>query len=92
MSIPPNKESDDAFAANVETIRRGHDEKTQATKRELRQWVDANQHWGNYGTINRALLELGIERQLELFDEQSASDLVQGVLRKVLQRRLGRLQ
>jgi hypothetical protein len=92
MSGPPIEDSDEALAAHVETIRPGHDEKIQATKHELSQWVEAIQRPGNHGTIFLALLELGIERHLEHFDEKSANDLIQGVLRKVLQRRLGPLQ
>jgi hypothetical protein len=89
MSDPTAKDDDAAFAANAEAIRRGHDEKIQATKQALSKWVEANRRPGNGGTIILALLELGIESHLEHFDEKSATDLVQGVLRKVLQRRLG---
>jgi hypothetical protein len=87
------KDDDAAFAANAEAIRRGHDAKIQATKSEIDQWAKANERPGNGGTITLALLELGIERHLELFpDEKSATDLVEGVLRKVLRRRRGPLQ
>jgi hypothetical protein len=84
------KDDDAAFAANAETIRRGHDAKIQATKDAIDLWVAATARPGNGGTITLALLELGIERHLEHFpDEKSATDLVQGVLRKVLRRQRG---
>jgi hypothetical protein len=86
-------DDDAALAANVKTIRRGLDAKIQAIKSEIAQWAEANTQPGNGGTITLALLELGIERHLELFpDEKSATELVQGVLRKVLRRRRGPLQ
>jgi hypothetical protein len=93
MSDPTTKDDDAAFAANAETIRRGLDAKIQATKNAIAQWAAANEQPGNGGTITLAMLELGIERHLEHFpDEQSATDFVLGVLRKVLQRRRGPMQ
>ena len=50
------------------------------------------------GTITRAMLELGIERHFERFDEKSTADFIQilrrrsGSLRKILQRRLSTLR
>jgi hypothetical protein len=92
MSDLRPEDDDVAVDANAEAIRRGHDEKIRAIKHALIQWAEANQRPGNHGTIILALLELGIERHLEHFDEKSAADLIQGVLRKVLRRRLGTLQ
>ena len=52
------------------------------------EWAAEQTRPGNGGAITLAMLELGIERHLNIFpDEQSAADLVQGVLRKVLSRR-----
>lgn len=43
---------------------------------------------GAGGVFTLALLELGIERQLDLWpDEKAARDLVEGALNKVLKRR-----
>jgi hypothetical protein len=91
MSSPTN-DADVAFDADAEAIRRAHDENIQATKRALTDWIKANERPRNRGTVILALIELGIERHLEHFDEKSAADLTQGILRKVLQRRLGSLQ
>ena len=77
---------------SAETDRREHDENIQATKRALIQWIESNQGSGNRGTIILALLELGVERHLENFDEKSAAEPTQGVLRKVAQRRRDQLQ
>jgi hypothetical protein len=87
------KDDDAAFAANAETIRRGLDAKIQATKDAIAKWTEARERPGNGGTITLALLELGIERHLDHFpDEKDATDLVHGVLRKVLHRRRGPMQ
>jgi hypothetical protein len=93
MSDSTTKDDDAAFAANVETIKRGHDAKIQITKGEIARWAEDNARPGNGGTITLALLELGIERHLDLFpDEKEATDLVEGVLKKVLRRRRGPMQ
>jgi hypothetical protein len=79
--------------AAQEKIRRGHDAKIHAAKHAIAKWAEDHERPGNGGTMTLALLELGIERHLEHFpDEKSATDLVQGVLRKVLQRRRGPMQ
>ena len=92
MSDPLANDNEVSFANDDAKVRRQHDLKIQALKRLLADWIDDNQQYGNHGTIILALLELGIERHLDHFDEKSAADLSQGVLRKVLQRRLGPLQ
>ena len=94
MSDPATKDDAAALEANIETIRRGHDAKIEEIKHALVHWAaEAQMRPGLGGTITLALLELGIERHLEHFpDEKSATELVQGVLRKVLQRRRGPMQ
>ena len=92
MSNPRTKRVGKTLNANSETIRREHDLKIQATKGLLAEWVEDNRGPGDGGTIILALLELGIEHHLDNFGERSAADLVHGVLRKVVQRRLGPLQ
>jgi hypothetical protein len=79
---------------HAEIIRRGFDARIRVTKEALAKWAANNEQLGASGTITVAMLELGIERHLDLFpdDEKSAADLVQGVLRKVLRRRRGPLQ
>jgi hypothetical protein len=85
--------NDPADNDQSEIIRRGFDARILEIKLALAQWAEANQQPGNSGAITVAMLELGIERHLDHFpEEKSATDLVQGVLRKVLRRRRGPLQ
>lgn len=73
--------------ADREANRRAQDVRIQATKHALAGWVSANARPGTHGAVTLALLELGIERHLEISpDEKSARDFVGGVLRKVLER------
>jgi hypothetical protein len=94
MSAPATKDDAAALNADIETIKRSHDAKIRATKQALARWAaEVQERPGQGGTITLAMLELGIERHLEHFpDEKSATELVQGVLRKVLQREHGPLQ
>jgi hypothetical protein len=93
MSDLLNKGNDSSFVGDQENIRRQHNEKIEASKQLLSEWIEDNRRPGDGGTIIIALLELGIERHLDRgFDEKSAADLIQGVLRKVARRRLGPLQ
>jgi hypothetical protein len=93
MSEPPNKEDDAAFADNADKIRGGLDARVQEAKLTLMEWAAEQTRPGNGGAITLAMLELGIERHLNIFpDEQSAADLVQGVLCKVLSRRRETMQ
>jgi len=92
VSSPPTRDPNVVCDADSDALRRAHDENIQTAKRALSDWIRANELPGNRGTIILALIELGIERHLEHFDEKSAAELTQGVLRKVLQRRLGTLQ
>jgi hypothetical protein len=43
-------------------------------------------------SVTTALLELGIERRLDLYDEEDARDLTERTFRRVVQRRPGPLQ
>jgi hypothetical protein len=94
ISDPATKDDAAALSVDIETIKRGHDAKIQAAKQALARWAaEAQERPGQGGTITLAMLELGIERHLEHFpDEKSATELVQGVLRKVLQQRRGPVQ
>src|SRR4051812_40848452 len=76
MSEPPHKEDDAAFAADADKIRGGLDARIQAIKLTLMEWAAEQTRPGIGGAITLAMLELGIERHLNLFsDEQSAADL-----------------
>lgn len=87
------KDDEARLAANIEANRRGHDAQILATKQAIAQWASDHERPGNGRTITLALLELGMERHLDLFpDEKETADLVQGVLRKVLRRRRGPMQ
>ena len=92
MSDPLANDNEVLSSASDEAARRKHDLKIQATKQFLTEWIEDNRRPGDGGTIIIALLELGLERHLDRFDDKSAADLVQGVLRKVVQRRRGPLQ
>lgn len=87
----PNPANDDhpTSTDTVQNLQAAHDAKIRECKRLIAQWLDVSV-LRQSGTITLALLELGIERHLNLFpDEKSATDLVQGALRKVLERRRG---
>jgi preprotein translocase subunit SecA len=88
----PTAQDDLDDAAHVEIIKRGFDAKVAEAKHSLAQAAETVAQTGLSGAITIALLELGIERHLEHFDEKSAMELAQGVVRKVMLRRGGPLQ
>ena len=55
-------EDDARLGADMETIRRGHDAETQATKQAIAKWAEDHERTENGGTMTLALLELGIKR------------------------------
>lgn len=71
-----------------EARQRNFDAKIAEAKTGIERLIEPHALPGAGGVLTLALLELGIERHLNLFpDEQSARDLVNGVLNKVLKRR-----
>jgi hypothetical protein len=71
-----------------EQIRRGFGVTVQELKDGIARLIEPHALAGKSGATTIALIELGIERHLDLFpDEKSARDLVEGILNKVLQRR-----
>jgi hypothetical protein len=65
---------------------------TDAIKRQLAQWIEKTTHPADHVSVTTALLELGIERRLDLHDEEDARDLTERTFRRVVQRRRGPLQ
>ena len=65
---------------------------TDAIKRQLAQWIETTTHPGDSVSVTTALLELGIERRLDLHDEEDARDLTERTFRRVVRERRGPLQ
>jgi hypothetical protein len=65
---------------------------TDAIKRQLAQWIETTTHPADSVSVTTALLELGIERRLDLHDEEDARDLTERTFRRVVRERRGPLQ
>jgi hypothetical protein len=66
-------------------VQRNFDAKIAEAKAGIERLIEPHTLPGSGGVIILALLELGIERHLNIFpDEKTARDLVNGVLNKVL--------
>ena len=65
---------------------------TDAIKRQLAQWIETTTHPADSVSVTTALLELSIERRLDLHDEEDARDLTERTFRRVVRERRGPLQ
>ncbi len=80
------------FDKKLAAYKQGMKVHTDALKAHLAQYIKKTTHPACGTLVARALLELGLERQLDLHCEEVAQDLIERCFRRVLKERRGPLQ
>jgi hypothetical protein len=88
MSLAPDAE----LAEKIARFKRGFQARVVAIKRGLLQWLDQNTSLADHGEASKALLELAIERYLDIHDEEDTRDFIDRAFRREVQKRRGPLQ
>jgi hypothetical protein len=84
---------DPEFEKNLETIRRGINLRIAQLKQQLFRWIDQNASADDDVPLTNALLEIAIERHLDLLGSESETmDFVTKTLQHVVHKPTGRLQ
>jgi hypothetical protein len=83
---------DAELAEKIARFRRGMQARVAAIKRGLVQWLDENTSSADHVEASKALLELAIERYLDLHDEEDTRDFIERAYRRAVRKRRGPLQ
>jgi hypothetical protein len=83
---------DAELAEKIARFKRGMQARVAEIKRGLGQWLDQNTSLADNVEASKALLELAIERYLDIHDEEDARDIMERTFRREVQRRRGPLQ
>jgi hypothetical protein len=87
---PPAPDAE--LAEKIARFKRGMQARVAEIKRGLGQWLDQNMSIADHVAASAALLDLAIDRYLDLHDEEDARDLIERSFHRAVQRRRGPLQ
>ena len=80
---------DPELAEKIARFKRGMQARVAEIKRALGQWLDETTSSADHVEASTALLELAIERYLDLHDEEDARDIIERNFRRAAQKRRG---
>jgi hypothetical protein len=83
---------DAELAEMIATFKRGTQARVAEIKCGLGEWLDETTSSADHVEASRALLELALDRYLDLHDEEDAHDLMERTFRRAVRRRRGPLQ